>query len=97
MAEDIHQRTGECESLRRVILRLLHERGVGKTICPSEAARAWSPQDWRKHMDTVRRVCFELAEEGAVVITQRGKVVSGRPARGPIRVALAQPRELDAA
>ncbi|MCS6773409.1 MAG: DUF3253 domain-containing protein [Anaerolineae bacterium] len=76
-----------------MILRLLCERGAGKTICPSEAARAWSPQDWRMHMDTVRHVCFELADEGVVVITQRGRVVDGRAARGLIRVALAQPRE----
>jgi hypothetical protein len=42
-------------SIEQVILALLEERGAGKTICPSEAARraaelAGTPSDWRNWM-----------------------------------------------
>ena len=32
--------------IERAILDLLAERGAGKTICPSDAARALAPDIW---------------------------------------------------
>ncbi|UTI66485.1 DUF3253 domain-containing protein [Paraconexibacter antarcticus] len=75
--------------IRATIDRLLDARGEGKTICPSDAARAIAPDDeerWRGLMDDVRRVAFALADDGAIEVTQRGEVVDGRRARGPIRL-----------
>ncbi len=78
--------TGE---VRRAIARLLRERGDGKTICPSEAARAIDPAHWRTHMGAVRAEAFRMADAGEVVVLQRGRVVNGREARGAIRIARA--------
>lgn len=77
---------GDAE-IEAAILALLAARGGGKTICPSEAARAvFGDAAFRAHMDAVRGVAFALADRGTIVITQRGAVVDGRSARGPIRL-----------
>ena len=76
------------------ILELLDERGAGKTICPSDAARAvygegegGSPDDvWRDLMEPVRRAARRLVAQGKVVVTQGGEVVDPETARGPIRL-----------
>lgn len=49
-------------------------RGVGRTICPSEVARAMA-QDWRGLMPDVRAVADDLVQEGLIVVTQKGSVV----------------------
>ena len=74
------------------ILKLCEKRGAGKTICPSEAARALATHSgaWRSHMDDVRRVGFELMRTGRIVVTQRGEKVDPSNVRGPIRFALVQ-------
>lgn len=77
--------------LAGIILQLLQARGAGRTICPSEAARAYAPDDWRRHMPTVRQAALDLADAGQIVILQRGKVIDGRSAKGPIRLALREP------
>lgn len=60
-------------------------RGPGRTICPSDVARALSP-DWRVLMPDVRRVAASLP---CVVATQKGRPVDADAARGPIRLGLA--------
>ena len=59
-------------------------RGRGKSLCPSEVAKALSP-DWRPLMPEVRRVAADIAE---IVATQNGVEVDPRTARGPIRLRL---------
>jgi hypothetical protein len=56
------------------------------TICPSEVARALWPEGWRGRMGEVREAAFALADRGELEVTQRGEVVDGRAARGPIRL-----------
>ena len=76
-------------STEQTILALLAHRGEGKTICPSEAARALHGDDaFRAHMDAVREVAYAMADRGEVEVTQKGEVVDGRRARGPIRLRL---------
>ena len=80
---------GEIEA---AIRELLGRRGPGRTICPSEAARAVFGDDaFRAHMDEVRSVAFVLADHGVITVTQRGAVVDGRTARGPIRLGATLP------
>ena len=77
--------------LERTILELLAQRAPGKTICPSDAARASHPDDWREWMEPVRVVARRLVSEGTVTITQGGKPVDpGAPTKGPIRIRLNQ-------
>ena len=75
------------EEIRAAIRALLAARDEGKTICPSEAARAvYGSDSFREHMGEVRAVAFALADAGILEVTQRGEVVDGRAARGPIRL-----------
>jgi hypothetical protein len=69
---------------RAAILATLE--GRRGTICPSEAARRLAPDDWRDRMPEVRAAACQLADEGVIQITQKGVVVDGRSARGPIRL-----------
>jgi hypothetical protein len=72
---------------RDAILELLEQRDPGKTICPSEAARALAGDEgFREEMDTVRAAAWELADEGAIEVTQHGEAVSREGLRGPIRL-----------
>jgi hypothetical protein len=72
---------------RSAILDLLDDRGEGKTICPSEAARALGGDDgFRDLMPFVRDVAAGLADEGTIEVTQHGEVVDPRDHKGPIRL-----------
>ncbi len=75
-------------SVEDAILSLLSSRAAGRTICPSEAARALAPTDWRPLMPAVRETAYAMADEGRLEITQKGALVDGRTARGPIRLRL---------
>jgi hypothetical protein len=72
--------------LRAAILELLERRGPGKTICPSDAARAVAAADFRPLMDTARDAAAELVADGEIEVTQHGEVVDITRARGPIRL-----------
>jgi len=74
--------------LERVILHLLSQRAPGKSICPSDAARAARPDSWRPLMDDVRAAAGRLAARGRVDVTQGGQVVDIGAARGPVRIRI---------
>jgi hypothetical protein len=71
--------------IEATIDRLLEQRDPGRTICPSEAARALA-EDWRPLMDDVRETAYAMADAGRLEVTQSGEVVDGRTARGAIRL-----------
>ena len=71
------------------ITGLLAQRDAGKTICPSDAARALAGQDdFRPLMEPVRARAREMVERGDLEITQGGRVVDPDAARGAIRLRL---------
>ena len=73
----------------RAILELLAQRDPGKTICPSDAARALGgDDDFRALMPLVRAAAAALVATGAIDVTQRGRVVDPATARGAIRLRL---------
>ena len=75
--------------IERSILALLERRGPGKTICPSDAARALGGEgEWRALMAPVRERARAMAAEGRLEVTQRGRVVDIDQARGAIRLRL---------
>jgi hypothetical protein len=79
------------KELEAAILRLLAERGAGKTICPSEAARAAGGENragWEPLMEPARAAARRLVADGKILITQAGAVVDGSTAKGPIRLRL---------
>ena len=66
------------ERIEETILALVEERGAGKTICPSEAARAIAgskPDEWSRLMGPVRQVAVRLMKEGRIVIRRKGRPV----------------------
>jgi len=75
------------ERIEEAIRELLERRGPGKTICPSEAARALAGQDgFRPLMEPVRATARTMVARGELEITQRGRVVDTGRARGAIRL-----------
>ena len=77
--------------LRDAILYLLGRRDPGKTICPSDAARAVGGDAFRPLMDDARAAAAELVAEGRIEVTQRGEPVDLATARGPVRLRLLTP------
>ncbi len=72
---------------------MLAERGAGKTICPSEAARrmavlSGSPERWRAWMNRTRAVAIRMATVGTLKILQRGERVDPSAVSGPVRLGL---------
>ncbi|PWH06057.1 DUF3253 domain-containing protein [Brachybacterium endophyticum] len=83
--------TPEPEELReriRASLRSLLRKRAGSTICPSDVARivGGPGETWRGAMDEVREVAAQMADAGDVVVTQKGRAVDARTARGPVRI-----------
>lgn len=75
------------------ILELCTARGAGKSICPSEVARALSgdPNDgpvWRPLMRSVRAAAATLQDQGRIAVLRKGKPVDIRTVKGVIRLAL---------
>jgi hypothetical protein len=72
---------------RRKILELLEQREPGKTICPSDAARALGGDDgFRPLMDVVRAAAGDLVRDGRIEVTQHGEPIELDRAKGPIRL-----------
>lgn len=81
--------TGSPEEIETVVLRLVAERGAGKTICPSEAARAIAgsdPKAWGRLMGPVRAVAVRLMKDGRIVLRRKGRVVDPDDFRGVYRI-----------
>ncbi|MFD1255670.1 DUF3253 domain-containing protein [Mucilaginibacter terrae] len=78
----------ERSPISQTILTMATERGVDKTICPSEVARALFDTHWRKQMHEVRQAAIMLQQEGKVSITQKGEPVDINHIKGPIRIKI---------
>lgn len=84
----------DADSIEATILRLCAGRGVGKSICPSEVARAIAGPDetqWRKLMRPVREAAFRLAREGRIQVLRKGRPIAPEQARGVIRLTIGSP------
>lgn len=78
--------------LEAAMLALLAERGPGKSICPSEAARAVDPQGWRRLLGQARATAVGLARRGRLVITRHGQPVDPDAFKGVYRLRLPAPQ-----
>lgn len=82
----------DAAAIRAEILRQTAARGPGRSICPSEVARALAGGDdgpWRPLMAPVRRAAAELARAGRIDILRKGKPVPPEAMRGVIRLRAA--------
>jgi hypothetical protein len=76
--------------IEALILALTADRGLGKSICPSEVARALRP-DWQTLMTAVRQVACRLASAGQIEILRKGRPISPEDVKGVIRLRQAMP------
>src|ERR1700712_5627980 len=91
-----HKPGARDNALEETILKLLKERGAGKTICPSDAARTIAGSGelshdraaWEPLMEPARAAARRLVAAGSIVITQGGHVVDPSTAKGAIRLRL---------
>ena len=74
------------EAIQAEILRQVAARGAGRSICPSEVARALAPEGWRPLMAAVRREAATLAGAGQLDILRKGKPIAPEAMRGVIRL-----------
>lgn len=74
--------------IEAAIIDVLSSRDAGASICPSEAARAVQPDNWKPLMERVRRAARRMVRRGRIEITQSGSVVSPDDFRGPIRLRI---------
>jgi len=72
----------------QAILDLIALRGPGKTICPTEAAKAVSPKNWRKLLPEVRASAVRLAVAEKASIYRKGKPVDPLNFKGVYRIGL---------
>lgn len=71
----------------------LSRREPGKSICPSDVAKALQPEQWQRMMGKVRGVAVGLARDGRLVITKKGKPVNPDAFKGVIRLRLPEAGE----
>ena len=77
------------KAIADAILTLCMQRGPGRTICSSEAARHVAGDgDWQALMPKVRAVAAALQKDGRIAVTQKGVAVDIAAARGAIRLGL---------
>lgn len=74
------------DSIRAEIMHQIASRGAGKSICPSEVARALAPEAWRPLMGPVRQEAAALAGTGQLRILRKGKPIEPAAMRGVIRL-----------
>lgn len=78
--------------IRAQILKLLAQRKLGSSICPSDAPRGLY-KEWREHMPITRLIAAQLAREGLIIITQGANMIdfndlANGQVVGPIRLRL---------
>ena len=73
------------------LLGLLAARGPGRTLGPTDVARAIGgdhPDGWGPLMQPIRRVAVRLMQQGRVVLLRKGRPVDPDDFRGVYRIAL---------
>jgi hypothetical protein len=77
------------EDIEATILSLIEAQEPGKTVGPSDVARALGgphPDGWSPLMQPVRRVAVRLMKEGRLVILRKGRPVDPDDFRGVYRI-----------
>lgn len=87
------------ETIEDLVFRLASERGLGKTICPTEAAKAAAEQrgeeDWHGRLSDVRAAAVRLARRGKLAVYRKGKPVDPNNFKGIYRIGLPAPDAAD--
>ena len=73
--------------IRAELLRQVEARGAGKSICPSEVARALT-SEWQGLMGRIRAIAVVLSQEQRIDILRKGRPVEPQAVKGVIRLRL---------
>lgn len=71
-------------------MKLAGQCGPEKTFCPSEAARAADPENWRGLKEAVRNAVLALRGEDRIQIEQNGQKIIGDQFSGTNRLRLTE-------
>ena len=80
--------------LEETILRLCADRGADKSICPTDAAKAFAEargEDdlaWRRWLTQVRSTAVGMARPGRLILYRKGKPADPEDFRGVYRLGL---------
>jgi len=69
----------------------------GKSIEPSDVAKALQPEQWQRMLPKVRGTALGLMRQGRLTITKKGKAVDASAFKGVIRLRYPTPEEAAAA
>ena len=61
----------------------------GKSISPTNVAKALDPENWRRHLSKIRARARALTTAGEIEILRKGKPVPPERAKGVIRLRTA--------
>jgi hypothetical protein len=75
-------------AIEDALFALLAELPPGKSIDPSQVARAVDAEGWRRLLPQVRATAVGLARQGRVVITRHGKPADPDTFKGVWRLRL---------
>ena len=85
-------RAGDMDTrIADAILSAIAARGMAKSICPSEVARALA-EDWRPLMPAVRAAAAALARDGRIAILRKGRPIAPEAMHGVIRLGPGEQR-----
>lgn len=76
------------DRIETAILDLVHARGPGKSICPSEAAKEAFGDAWNTYMRQVRQAAVHLARQGRISILRKGKRADPENFKGVYRLSV---------
>lgn len=81
-------------TLEQMIIDLCIAQGPGKTICPTDAAKAFAIERgednlaWRRWLQQVRSTAVGMSRKGELVIYRKGKPADPETFRGVYRLGL---------
>jgi hypothetical protein len=79
----------DAAAVEATVLRMVQEAGPGRTVSPTDAARALMPgPEWHVLMQPVRRAAIRLALGGRIVIYRKGRPADPNDFKGVYRLGL---------
>ena len=80
------------DHIEAAILHRVAAAGSGKTVSPTDVARALHPgPDWQALLPALRRAAVKLALQGDIAIYRKGKPVDPNDFKGVYRLGLPAP------
>ena len=83
------------DEIEAKMLELVTERGSGRTVGPTEIARALGgdkPEGWGPLMPAVRLAAIRLMKDGRLMILRKGRPVDPDDFKGVYRLTVSQPQ-----